>query len=158
MDDHVSAIGQLRAAYNRCINGIESTPLQEDERRRCLAACKRLYAIYMNDDRQLMQRVEGEAVRAALVRDVSELSRISKELNLHNRNLSRLMCLFSQDLSDYHASDSTTINTDVKPGTHIECEVFLKKVELLVSQIQGAESTSAVRVPQYELSWLMPEN
>lgn len=151
-DDHEDTMAQLRSSYNRCINGIESIYMDTVTRKRCLVACRRLYELYMNDNENIIKHLNSRAHKAAIDQDLKQLSALSKELNLQNRNLARLMRLFSQDICDYHATDQTTVILDVPEGTNVDCDVFLEKLETLISEINNAKTGgAAVRVPKYQI-------
>lgn len=153
--DHQDTVAQLRASHNRCINGLDGCSMDASKRERCLAACRRLFKTYMIDDQRVLQRLQQQATQAINAPDterIARLSALSKQLNLHNRQLCRLTQLFLLDICDYHPSDQTTVNSNVIEGTKIDCNVFLKKVESLVAELEkeGTEG-SLVRVPTYEI-------
>lgn len=153
--DYNETVDQLRASYNRCVNGLDGCSMDQSRRTRCLVACRYLYETYMKETGGVIQNMHNQATTIAadpsLTKEarVASLALLSKQLNRHNRQLGKLTQLFLMDICDNHPTDQKSAASTVSEGKEIQCDIFLTRLENLVRDVNRTGAFS-IDIPYYE--------
>lgn len=132
-EDHCSTVRQLRAAYNRIMNGLEGSTVHRDKGEQCAKLCDHLYAFHMTTTERIVAGLRA----ACEARDPGSMNKALQVLNRHSRSLARLTRLFQADIADYHPNfdDPNLVLRPVKEQTPIDVHVFLDKLTSLSDAI-----------------------
>ena len=144
-EDYRETVQQLRASYNRVMNGLESSAIPQQLSERCTKECDFLHKFHMEQNEKIVAMLRA----ACDARDGARIKAALQVMNRHSRSLARLSRLLQTDIADYHPDfdDPNLVLRPVAPGTPVGVNVFITKLAELRMAIERRQYRQLTQPP-----------